>query len=394
MKRESAKLLLHITVLPESDEEARSFVDDIYFCIKNALRGYQEMPNVESFCQFCDAKGGKRLTNDIRNQIYQMKKQGVFLWLEKRKTPGRHLRGIDGPSKKDIRVLLYPGDRENISDLNIRETTHNMIIEFVRSGERFFASEPHNNPPSFYQKCSSVNTALCYLEGLIIDSCLCHYLGISDVAVKHDQKQRISRDKIDFLVDLSRSDDYQRLSIEAQGLISNVISKMTAVTPYISLFSIFSVAVQDLSDEARVENYYDDFLVLFKLFQKWYFEKNGRLFSKDGFAQDALKSVFNRNTFQGQISPVSFDGKINEQCEKLRKGLISQTDNPPFGVEERWAVIVVKHTPVGSDETKTFRSLFSGAIHPATVNIIPWSDLELYRPIEHRIQVLPIHIIQ
>ena len=184
MKKESSKIILHITVLPESDEEARCFVDDIYLSIKNALRGYQNMPNVESLCKYCEEKGEMDLAKKIRDQMFRLQKQETFFNFKTGASSRPYLSNIESSSKKDIRVLLYPGDRDKISNLKISETTHNMIIEYVRSNTRFFATEPHNNVPSFYQKCSSVDNALCYVEALIIDSCLCHYLGISDVAVK------------------------------------------------------------------------------------------------------------------------------------------------------------------------------------------------------------------
>lgn len=392
MKKVYSKLLLHVITLPKKNEIAGHFVDDIYACLQNALVGYRKMPNVKSLCKYCNDIGGKNLANDIRNQFDHLVNQDTFFYLDDENKSKRYFSNIDSSNKKNIRVLLYPGDRENISDLNMSETTHNMILQYTQSSEKFFATEKHQNPPSFYQKCNSVKTALCCLEALIVDSCLCHYLGITDVAVKHDQKQKISRDKIDFLIELVQGENFKYFTPQAQQLINYVLSKVTSSTPYISFFSIFSVAVQDVFKETKVEPYFEDFFKLFYLFQKWYFEKNGRLFHKDTFTQDSLRSIFNRNPYQGQISSVSFDAMIQEKCEKINKGLIAQIPLPPFGVEERWAVVVVAHMPATEKEERIFRSLFSGPIHQATVNIIPWNERSKYNLIINRLKVLPILI--
>lgn len=392
MEKVYSKILLHVITLPPKNEIAGCFVDDIYACLQNALAGYWKMPNVKSLYKYCNAIGGKNLANDIRNQFDHLVNRDTFFHFEHEKKSKRYFSNIDSSNKKNIRILLYPGVRDNISDLSIRETTHNMILQYTQSSKSFFATENHNNPPSFYQRCNSIETALCCLEALIVDSCLCHYLGITDVAVKHDQKQKISRDKIDFLIELSQGDNFKGFTSQAQQLINYVLSQMNSSTPYISFFSIFSIAVQDVFKENNVEPYFDDFFKLFHLFQKWYFEKNGRLFHKNTFTQDSLKSVFSRNPYQGQISSVLFDAMIQEKCQKINKGLIAQIPSPPFGAEERWMVVVVEHMPSTEQERKIFRALFSGPIHQATVNIIPWNERSKYNSIIERLQMLPILI--
>lgn len=392
MDKVYSKLVLHITVLPETDQTARFFVDDIYAHLKNTLTRYKKMPNVKSLCEYCDSVGGNKLANDIRNQFDHLIEKDTFFHSQRYETSMAYFSNIDGSNKKNIRILLYPGNRDNISNLSMDETTHNMIIQYTRNGKAFFPTERHTNPPSFYQKCSSMETALCYLEALLIDSCLCHYLGISDVATKHDQKQKISRDKIDFLMELARGENFKELTFETRKLITYVISKIDPYTPYISFFSIFSVAAKDVSKSPRIEPYFEDFFKLFELFQKWYFEKNGRLFHKDSKIHDAVKSIFRRSPFQGQIRSTSLDVMIQDKCEKISKGLLAIPPNPPFEVEHRWAIVIIKHMPSNEDEIKIFRSLFSGPIHQATVTIIPWNELNQYDMIRHRIEIVPILI--
>ena len=390
MNNESSKLLLHITILNGKNRDAKRLVDNTFYLINNVLDGNQQLPNLARLYNHCNSIGATKLGTYIRNQCYALQKQeSLFFEAAPAKTI---ISNVNPSNKKNIRILLYPGERDSIYDLNMCETTHNMIIQFVTSTQSFFATEPHPHAPSFYHPCSSVDTALRYLEALIIDSCLCHYLGISDVAFKHDSKQKISREKIDFLLEMAQTNHFDFLSSEARTLIEYAISQTDMSTPYISLFSIFTIAVQDKYNNGDASPYFEDYFKLFRRFQKWYFDKHGRLIFKNSISDSLRDDVLRRDKYHGQISPTLFATKINESYMKMQNGLVPQSQNPPFGVEDRWAIIVIKHTPSGDEALKKHEALFSGRIHPAKMEIIPWSELFRFREIFYNLEIIPIII--
>lgn len=390
MNNESSKLLLHITILNGKNREAKRLVDSTFYLINNVLDGNQQLPNLAQLYNYCNSIRATKLGTYIRNQCYALQKQeSLFFETAPAKTI---ISNVNPSNKKNIRILLYPGARDSIYDLNMCETTHNMIMQFVTSTQSFFAAEPHPHAPSFYQPCSSVDTALCYLEALIIDSCLCHYLGISDVAFKHDDKQKISREKIDFLLEMAKINHFDFLSSEARALTEYALSQTDISTPYISLFSIFTIAVQDKYNNGDISPYFADYFKLFKRFQKWYFDKHRRLIFKNSISDSLRNDVLSRDKYQGQISPTLFTTKIHESYMKMENRLAPQYQNPPFGVEDRWAIIVIKHTPSGDEELKKHEALFSGRIHPAKMEIIPWSELFRFREIFYNLEIIPIII--
>lgn len=387
MNNEFSKLLLHITILNGKNNKAKHLVDDTYYLINNILNGNQQLPNWESLYNYCNLTGAKELGIFIRNQCYALQKQDSLFF---EALPAKTIfSNIDQANKKNIRILLYPGERESLCDLNMSETTHNMIIQFITSDQCFFATEPHPYVPSFYQPCSSIDTALCYLEALIVDSCLCHYLGISDVAFKHDTKQQISREKINFLLEMSQTNHFDFLSLESRELIEYAISQTDITTPYISLFSLFTIAIRDKYHTTDASPYFEDYFKLFVRFQKWYFYMHGRLLTKSQPFNDILKDILKRNKYNGQISPNLFESKINELYKKKESGLIKQSQNPPFGIEDRWAIIIIKSTPSGK-ELEKYKALFSGNIHPAKIALVQWSELFKFKAFFHNLEIIPI----
>lgn len=380
------RILLHITMLSGNDPDATIKADAAYYRFNNILNGNGQLPNLTQICDFCDGLNNE-LGAYIRNNCLDIKKEDTVF--EPRVSNANSILGIvENSERKNIRILLYPGKRDDIDNLKMKETTHNMIVQFKEVSSHFCAAEPHANPPSFYQTCSSEEMALRYLEALLIDACICHYLGISDVAAYHDEKQHISIEKVLFLRELSQKGDLAFLSSGAQQLVKYVASKISDTTPYISFLSIFTIAPYDVfNEESSV--LFEDYCFLWNRFQKWYFDKHGRLFSKQKPIEDPLDTVFDRNKYQGQISPAEFIEKIRELQEKS----ICRVPNNPFGEESRFAVIIVKHVPDESAVISQFETLFVGKLHQAKWDIIYWGDLVRYKDVLPYLDIVPIMII-
>lgn len=386
MSIKNHRILLHITMLPGNDPVATKKADATYYRFNNILNGIGQFPNLSDICNFCDGIN-KELGAYIRNRCLDIKKEDTVF--EPRVSKSKSILGIvESSERKYIRILLYPGKRDDIDDLTMEETTHNMIVQFKEVPSRFCAAEPHTNPPSFYQTCASEEMALRYLEALLIDACICHYLGVSEVASHHDEKQHISSEKVLFLRELSQKRELDFLSPSAQQLVKYVASKIDETTPYISFLSIFTIAPFDVLDGEDF-HFFEDYFNLWYEFQKWYFDKHGRVFSKQKPIENPLDMVLDRNKYQGQISPAEFVEKIRELQEKP----ICRVRNAPFGEELRFAVIIVKHVPDKSAVISQFDALLTGKLHQSKWDIIYWDDLKRYKDVLPYLDIVPIMII-
>ena len=280
MSSDNHRILLHILMPSGDDPEATKKVDSTYLRFNNVLIGNGQLPNISKICDYCDSVNEK-LGAYIRNRCLDIRKEDTIFEPSVNK-PNSMLNVIENSERKKIRILLYPGKRNDIDNLNMSETTHNMIIQFNQDQSCFRATDPHANPPSFYQTCNSEENALLYLEGLMVDACICHYLGVSDVAFHHDDKKRISSEKVIFLRELSEKENLNFLSLGAQKLVRYVATQLSETTPYISFLSIFTIAPMDLFKEESYDSraYFEDYCDLWSEFQKWYFDRYDRVFSK------------------------------------------------------------------------------------------------------------------
>lgn len=379
------RILLHITMLAGDDPVATRKADATYYRFNNILDGNGQLPSITEICDYCDGVN-RKLGAYIRNKCLDVNKEDIVF-----KPPVTNARSmlniIDSSERRKIRILLYPGKRNDIDDLSMQETTHNMIVEFKSVLTSFCPTEPHANPPSFYQPCASEEIALRYLEALLVDACICHYLGISDVAYHHDDKQRISSEKVLFLKELIHKGQLEFLSASAQRLVKYVASKINESTPYISFLSIFTIAPFDVFDGNEFF-FFEDYCSLWSKFQRWYFDRYGRLFSKQKPIEDPLKTVFDRNKYQGQISQTEIVNKIKELLESP----ICRIPNPPFGNESRFAIIIIKRMPSSYATTDRFDALFSGKLHQSKWDIVYWGDLEKYEKIMPYLEIVPVMI--
>ena len=385
MNSNNHRILLHITMVPSHDPEATKKADSTYFRLNNILKGNGQLPNIVHIRNYCN-RVNQKLGAYICNKCLDIKKDDA-LFAPHVKKSNSVLNIFESSERKNIRIVLYPGEESDINDLNMTETTHNMIVRFVEGTPNFSATEIHAQPPSFYQRCASEDTAMLYLEALLVDACVCHYLGVSDVAFHHDEKQQISTEKVLFLREIVKNKDLSFLSPGAKRLVNHVASQLSDNTPYISFLSIFTIAPLDLADD-EPGFFFEDYCRLWDKFQKWYFNKHGRRFSKQKKLENPLGTVFNRNKYQGQISPSEIATRIEE---KIKKPAI-KIENPPFGDELRYAVIIIKRMPENYAKVEQFEALFSGKLHQAKWDIIYWGDLEKYEKILPYLEIVPFMI--
>lgn len=378
------RILLHITMVSGSDPTAAKMAEATYLRINNILSGISRLPNIASFFTCC-ADIDKKLGAYIRNECFDVKKENTFFNPDAQK-PNSMLNVIDNSERGKIRVLLCPGNkREYISGLKMKETTHNMIIQFGSNKSDFIPTEPHDNPPSFYQVCNSVEVALLYFEALLFDACMCHYMGVSDAAPHHDDKQKISSEKVRFLKEICASGKVDSLTPGARKLVKHVVSCFTETTPYVSFFSIFTIASRDgvISKDVDgkevdvVEAYFDDYLQLWAEFQKWYYTKHGRMFSKNKEILNPLDTILDRNVYQGQISPSAVIEKIKKILEHPKNPALGSQ----LGTKNRYTFVIVRHIPSDRSELATLDSLFPGQMHQAKWDVVHWTDLEKYKKI-------------
>lgn len=392
MKKTNRRYLIKITMDPQCDSYAAPRVTSTYLKLNDIIKGYVQLPYMDDICREClkDDTRNEKLVGLIHNRCIDLIKKGTS-YDPATDSPNSIPNSLIDEEKKLIRILLYPGKRDNLNGLKLSETTHNMIVQFEDTTEKFIATESHTNPPSFYQVCASEDIALLYIEALLVDSCMCHYLGISDVAAFHDEKQQISNEKVLFLLEIVNNNDLDYLSNGAQDLVKLVAKKISSSTPYISLLSIFTIAPIDLFNEGIVKpfSYYDDYCKLWSHFQKWYFSRHGRLFERLEDVVDPLGTVLERNKYRGQISA--------SKLEKRIKSIISTpaeiVEKKPFGYEYRYALIIIKHTQTDKDKQSQFETLFPGSLYQSKWDIVYWEDLYKYDDLRSQIEIIPIIII-
>lgn len=386
----TGRILLNISMVPASNPDAERKARRTYQQINNVLTGVSRLPNIVAICNESELVD-KQLSAYIRNECLDLKgKESLFN--PQKQEPRKILNAVEDSQQKRIRIMLFPGEREDIGELKMNDTTHNMILQFGNVESEFNPAEKHENPPSFYQVCSSVNIAILYLEALLVDACFCHYMGISDAALKHDDKQRISLEKVSFIKEICESEKIKFLTPNAANLVKYVCSKMGASTPYISFLSIFTIAPYDCPeiDHANcIQTYFSDYCNLWLYFQKWYYERHGRLFSKDREIISPLKTLFDRNVYQGQISPEKAERAIKEIINQYKE---KDSHYTQFGKEYRYSFVIIRNMP-GDDHAKAiYDTLFSGKIHQAQWTISHIAEIDKFDCIKESLEIVPFMI--
>jgi len=383
------RILFNITVFPGDDEYANEMADATYFRLNNILSGSEQFVNVLQICTKLN-ESNKILSDYIHNRCSALVKKNTVFSPEDKKI-NLMFNNVADSRRKNIRILLYPGAREDILKLKMNEATHNMIIQFKEDSAYFVPTEAHNNPPSFYQICLSEDIAILHSEALLVDSCMCHYLGVSDVAYHHDDKQKISADKVQFILECSKDESFLKtFSKDGCNLIKYVASKLKTDTPYISFLSIFTVAPYDIvkNFDSDVFAFFEDYCNLWKKFQEWYFKENGRVFYKEKEIVNPLEKVFDRNIYQGQISP----SRIKVEIEKEILNPPQFIDDMPFGKEERFAIVLIKHIPDDAHSIAQLKALFSGELYPAKWDIVYWGEIHKYYDSGFDFEIVPFII--
>lgn len=384
MASENERILVLVTPFPRADLDKQEKADSTYYQLNNTLLLEDELKTAKSVCDY-SKRCRKDLVPQIKEMCYSIKNHAIAYNIPQH----RINRLFNGIEKKKLRVVLYPGDRQDIEDLIINEATHSMIVQFSDTDNLFKSSEPHEHtPPLFYQICNSEETAIKYIEALLIDACMCHYMGISDAAMHNSDKQNISMDKVQFLKDSHYGNNLDYLSPDAKNLIEYVCNQLNEDTPYISFMSIFTIASIDNGFEDDIEKninrFFADYYGLWEHFQKWYYKKSGRLFSKEEDIIDPIRTIFEHNKYQGQISPEVAANAVKEEL-RLLKSKKSEEQIKAFG----YAFMILRNMPDDFKKKATCDSLFKGQLHQSKWKIVSWDKIKDFKSIEDLIEIVP-----
>lgn len=387
MSEKNIRYLLEIMIIPEDNSNNRKYVSAIAKKLGNILNKYKQTPNAQAIFNYCEEHHNV-MDGFIEDDFLSLVIEPVGYNPTKEK-PNSVLNAIEASDKRKVRIMLYPGEKNDVEDIKLPEATHNMIIRFDSSVAPFVAVESHAHSPSFYQPVVNDIIASLYIEALLVDASMCHFIGVSAAASHHDDEQNISSEKVKFLFDLVNSGkiDKSDLADEVKILIRYTVRKLAPDTPYVSFFSIFTIASMEckMTDniEKNFEFYFSDYCKLWCMFQRWYFQNHGRVFSKKNCSIETIMDLFNRNKYQGQISPEAAQTEIKD----ILTGEI--VSSPTLGGEGRYAFILLRNIPALRTLRKVCDSLFSGQIHQSKWTIKPWCEIEKFTPIREYIEIVP-----
>lgn len=379
----SNRVVLYVSMAYGYNDYSAIMAEETFLALKNIFDGENQFHNVSNIYKEC-MNINTKLGVYIWNSCLKLSKENT-LFDNKDEKINSILNVVTDSIRKQIRMILYPGNKNDLNELTIAGATHNMIVQFSEKDSAFCPTISHSKSPSFFQTCSSVDEALLYFEALLVDACICHYLGISDVAHYLDDKRLISNEKVLFLKELVKEKKLNFLNDNSKKLIKYVVDNLKDDTPYVSFFSIFTIATLDLSNEPLN---FSEYCKLWSEFQKWYFEKHNRLFIKGSTVDDALEKLLKNNKFKGQIS----EEELNKKITKILNGVIDYKENPPFGNEQRYALIIFTHSLDKIDQIKQSDSLFNGKVHPATWDIISWDKVSHYKSLFQDLEIIPFII--
>lgn len=389
MSEKNIRYLLAVMVIPEGNANNRKYVSTIASKLGNVLNQYRQTPNAQAIFNYCE-KNNDVMEGFIEKDFLRLSIESVGFNPTKDK-PNNMFNTIETSEKGKVRVMLYPENKSDVNLLKLPEATHNMIIRFDSSADQFMAVEPHVYTPSFYQPVANDIIASLYIEALLVDASMCHFIGVSSAALHHDDEQNISHEKVQFLFDFVNSNEIDNSDLDADGkaLIKYVVNKLTPNTPYISFLSIFTIASieyfkKERIEEAAFESYFSNYCKLWCRFQRWYYQKHGRILSKENCSQDVILNLFDRNKYQGQISPEAAQAEIQNKLAGKR------TSSKILGSEGLYAFIILKNVPNSREHQATCKSLFSGQLHQSIWAIKPWDELVCFVPIKEFIEVVPL----
>lgn len=383
------RILLHVKLFPENSKTISREMISLYLKLNNALTGMEVLPNINKICNYCK-KNNNPLGAYIRHTCDGLKLDSNVYNSYKTDNINDILNVLDPPDKGKLRIVLYTGYEPEIENLKLSEATHNMIVKFSPDSTEFVSTQVHKNFPNFYQNCYDSSQALLYIEALLVDACMCHYFGVSDAALHHDDKQRISSEKIDFLKDFLENGDHEIFTEETIKIIKYVVKNLNDNAPYISLLSIFTIAakyVEDITDSDNyIETHFNEYCTLWELFQKWYYKKYGKLFTIDDNIIAPTSTIFYRNKYQGQIS----DEEASKEMLTKRKEYQKKKENFIFdlGMRNRFAFVILKNVPPENSMDIT-ETLFEGKIHQSKWGIFHWTELKKFEHIKEFIEVIP-----
>ena len=392
MKNDNSRYLLEVITLPETNLLSDIEADSTAFLLSNALNEYSQTPNAKAVCGYF-LKRQPKLANYIYRAYNNFSISTIYHEPAKDK-PGSILNAFESSQKGRLRVLLYPGDIKSIDEFKLPEATHNMIIQFDRYSPLFTAVKPHKHFPNFIQVVPSAEIAVLYIEGLLVDASMCHFIGISDAAMHHDDKQRISEDKVHFLFESVVSSQLEKWKISEKGilLIRDVVNQLDHTTPYISFFSIFTIASKcfrtDINKNGELEDFFTDYCILWEHFQDWYYRKYNRIIDSNESISSAINNLFDRNTYKGQMSAEAVESELHALVTNHKKSNVSSV----LGWSNRYAFAILRNVPNNPDHLKKLESIFSGQIHQAKWKIMSCREIDKLSDLNVYFEFIPFKL--
>lgn len=370
------RFVVHFTPIEQGDRFAQRESSIAFARINNILAGNTIFPNFEKICHAL-SNIDSALSAYIRKEFSRLCYQDI-LFDKRKQDSGRVFNNIQDSDRKYIRAIFQQGSAADVDFIQLNGATHNMIVRFEKSSQTFQPTLRHKNPPSFYQICSSSNTALLYLEALVMDACMCHYYGVSDAAMRKIDQQRISSDKVRFMLHLAQSCELQQLSEAAQKCIVYAANNLASDTPYISFFSVFSIVPEDIEigmTRKQWESIFaSEYCKLWKLFQKWYYSFYGKIITQNSDYQYAYQSIFNNSIYSGQISEYDSQKEIQRIFDED-----DNQDNTSSSESGRYVFVIISHVPSVQQTFDNLGQLMRKEIHQAQWRVIPFSDISIYQ---------------
>lgn len=367
-------------------------MDNVVCVLNDALKTYDKMPNAEKIMAY-NKLHGEPLPPKLLRQFLNISTSQIY-FDPKTETTNKIIKSVSPENRRFLRVTLDTGLSKYLKQLKLEETSHHMILYFVDNcSSKFLPTEKHPHPPIFSQGVDSEHVALLYIEAMLLDSMMCHHMGISDAAMKHNGKQRISTEKVEFICAIcqGRGQECYGMSDRAWDLIRFVAKHLTTETPYISFLSIFTVASLDyVQDTYSFDNLFNDYFSMWKAFQKWYFLRHNMVLSCISQSGDTFNDLFPQNKYKKQISAYAATRELKKICDEEKN---ARQGKENAQLDERYAFIIIKRVPKLCEDREILEGMFgNGKIHQASWKIINWKDWSLYSKFSYLIEVVPFLI--
>lgn len=264
-------------------------------------------------------------------------------------------------NESNLRIVFLSGRNADTDKFYNSNASHIALI-IIDPGQTFHV-EKHKVSHIFYQFIPTVELAELFINGVILDSTLCHLLGLCEIAQRTIDRQKISHEKVEFLKSANLLELLEKYDVNENHIktIEAFANNLNNDTPYISFLMIFSDYLLSQNIESirtRREQESDvlhSYVCLWKVFRQWYFDKHHRSIKKT-YTLDDIRSLINSiHKYYGQIG--------DKGLEKEIRGIITkQEKNPPQLGVGRYYLVILRHTPKKELVIKQIQSIMGGIV--------------------------------